>query len=106
MEESSALTPFLERIAVLKDNLTGGQLISVFMGRRIQPLQHRVSPMWQYEGPSDPMRCSPQELETDDLLTRIQQVTKCSSVSEMRLARPYASDHVPPQVCVRVRSPV
>ena len=35
--ESSAVTPFLERIAVLMDNLTGGQLISVFMGRRVQP---------------------------------------------------------------------
>ena len=44
--ESSALTPFLERIALLKDDLTGGQLISIFVGRRIQPLQHRASPMW------------------------------------------------------------
>src|SRR3954464_12188521 len=35
-EESSALTPFLERIALLKDALTGGKLISVFTGRRIQ----------------------------------------------------------------------
>src|ERR1041385_8426130 len=36
--ESFELTPFLERIAVLKDNLTGGQLISVFVGRRVQRL--------------------------------------------------------------------
>ena len=104
--ESSALTPFLERIALLKDDLIGGQIISVFMGRKIQPLQHWVSPMWQYEGPSDPTRCSPQEFDADDLLTRIQQVAKCSSVSEMHLARPYAADYAPPQVCVRVRSPV
>ena len=43
--ESSAVAPFMERIAVLKDNLTGGQLISVFMGRHVQPLQHRARPM-------------------------------------------------------------
>ena len=87
---------------MLKDELTDGHLISVFVGRRIQPLQHRASPMWQYEGPRDPTRCSPQELDADDLLTRLQQVAKCSSVSEMQLARPYAADYAPPQVCVCV----
>jgi len=44
--ELSELAPFLKRIAVLKGELTGGQLISVFVGRRVQPLQHRASPMW------------------------------------------------------------
>ena len=102
--ELSELTPFLERIALLKDELTGGQLISVFVGRRVQPLQHRASPMWQYDGPSDLTRCSPQVLEADDILTRVQWVAKCSSVSEMKLARPYAADYAPPQVCVRVSS--
>src|SRR4051812_9968274 len=97
--ESSALTPFLERIAVLKDNLAGGQLISVFVGRRVQPLQHRAHPMWRYEGLGDPTRCLPQELDSDALLSQIQQVTKCSIISEMRLVLPYDSDHSPPQVC-------
>ena len=104
--ESSELTPFLERIAVLKDNLTGGQLISVFVGRRVQPLQHRTRPMWQYEGLGDSTICSPQELAPEALLTRIQHVTKCSSISEMRLALPYASDHPPLQVGARVHSVV
>ena len=104
--ELSELTPYLERIALLKGELTGGQLISVFVGTRVQPLQHRASPMWQYEGPNDPTRCSPQEFNADGLLTRLQWVTKCSSVSEMRLARPYAVDYPPPQVCDRATSPV
>ena len=98
--ESSAVAPFMNRIAVLKDNLTGGQLISVFMGRRIQPLQHRARPMWQYEGLDDPTRCSPPELDSDGLLIHIQHVTKCSSVSEMGFVRPYASDHALPPICV------
>ena len=102
--ESSELTPFLERISVLKDNLTGGQLISVFVGRRVQPLQHRTRPMWQYEGLGDSTRCSPEELEPDALLARIQHVTKCSSISEMRLVLPYASDHPPPPVGAHVPS--
>ena len=89
---------------MLKDNLTGGQLISVFVGRRVQPLQHRDRPMWQYEGLDDSTRCSPEELEPDALLARIQHVTKCSSISEMRLVLPYASDHSPPPVGARVHS--
>ena len=85
---------------MLKDNLTGGQLISVFMGRCVQPLQYRARPMWQYEGLEDSTRCSSEELDFDGLLTRIQHVTKCSSISEMRFVRPYASDHALPQVRV------
>ena len=104
--ELAELTPFLERIVVLKDGLSGGELISVFVGRRVQPLQHRASPMWQYEGPNDPTRCSPEEFEADVLLTRLQWVTKYSIDSEMRLARPYVVDYPPPQVCDRATSPV
>ena len=106
MAELAELTPYLERIALLKDELTGGELISVFVGRRVQPLQHRASPMWHYQGPDDPTRCSPEEFESDVLLTWLQWVTKYSSDSEMRLARPYAIDYPPPQVCDRATSPV
>jgi len=97
--ESAELTPYLERLAVLKDELSGGELISVFVGRRVQPLQHRAAPMWQYQGSDDPTRCSPEEFESDVLLTRLQWVTKYSSDSEIRLARPYSADYPPPQVC-------
>ena len=104
--ESAELTPFLDRISLLKDELSGGELISVFVGRRVPPLQHRASPMWQYLGPADPTRCSPEEFESSELLTRLQWVTKYSSDSEMRLARPYSTEHPPPQVCDRVVMPV
>src|ERR1041384_4485032 len=64
-EESFVVAPFLERVALLKDNLTGGQLISVFIGRRVQPLHYRARPMWQYEGLEDSTRCSRKELDAD-----------------------------------------
>ena len=98
--ESAAVVPFMNRLAMLKDNLSGGQIISVFMGRRVQPLHHRDRPMWRYEGLGDPTRCSPQDLDSDGLLFRIQHVTKCSSISEMVFVRPYASDHPLPKVCL------
>ena len=94
------MAPLVEKIAALKDNLTGGQLISIFMGRRVQPLQHRVRPMWQYEGPEDSTRCSAEELIANGLLARVQHVTKCSSITEKGFVRPYASDHALPQVRV------
>ena len=36
--ESSLVEPFVQRITTLKDELTRGQLISVFVKRRVQPL--------------------------------------------------------------------
>ena len=62
------MAPLVQKIDALKDNLTGGQLISIFMGRRVQPLQYRVRPMWQYEGPDNSMRCSSEELTANGLL--------------------------------------
>ena len=84
----------------MKDNLTGGHLISLFVRRRIQPLQYRVRPMWQYDGPEDPTRCSAEEFTADDLLAQVQQVTKCTSIEEKSFVRPYGDDLPLPQVFV------
>ena len=80
--ELSIVEPLVRKIAALRENLTGGQLISVFVRRRVQPLQYRVRPMWQYDGPEDPTRCSAEEFTADGLLARVQQVTKCASIEE------------------------
>ena len=98
--ESTVVAPLVQKIAALKDNLTGGQLISIFMGRRVQPLQHRVCPMWQYEGPGDSTRCSAEELTTNGLLAWVQYVAKCSSITEKGFVRPCAADLALPQVRV------
>ena len=98
--ELSIVDPLVRKISALKDNLTGGQLISVFMKRRVQPLQHRVCPMWQYDGPEDPSRCSAEEFTLDGLLDRVHQVTKCASIKEKSFVRPYADDLPLPQVLV------
>src|SRR3954466_12755227 len=93
------MEPFVQRIDSLKDELTGGQLISVFVKRRVQPLQHRVRPMWQYTGPDDSTRCSSKEFSDGDLLCPVQQVMKCTSIGEKSLIRPYAAADEPlPQV--------
>ena len=90
--------PLVRKVSALKDKLTGGQLIFVFVKRRVQPLQHQVRPMWQYTGPDDSTRCSSKEFFDGDLLSRVQQVTKCTSIGEKSLIRPYAADVPLPQV--------
>src|ERR1041385_5983544 len=40
--EVSLVEPLVQKISALKDELTGGQLIFVFVRRRVQSLQHRV----------------------------------------------------------------
>ena len=98
--ELPIVDPLVQKISALKDNLTGGQLISLFVRRRIQLLQHRVRPMWQYTGLEEPTRCSPEEFTDDDLLARVQRVTKCTSIEEKSFVRPYAEDHPLPRVRV------
>ena len=98
--ELSIVEPLVRKIAALRDNLTGGQLISVFARRRIQTLQYRLRPMWQYDGPEDPTSCSAEEFTADGLLARVQQVTKCSSIEEKSFSCPYADDCLLPQVLV------
>src|SRR3954471_5898833 len=42
--ELSVVNPLVQKISALKDNLTDGQLISLFVRRRVQPLQHECAP--------------------------------------------------------------
>src|SRR4051812_29800117 len=77
--EVSLVEPFVQKITAWKDELTGGQLISMFVKRRVLPVQHWVRLMWQYIGSDDSTRCSPEEFSDGDLLARVQQVTKCTS---------------------------
>lgn len=90
--EVSFVETLVQKIAALKDELTGGQFISVFVRRRVQPLQHRVRPMLHYTRPDNSTRCSREEFSDGDILTRVQQVTKCTSIGEESLVRPYAAE--------------
>ena len=56
--------------------------------------------MWQYTELEDPTRCSPEEFTDDDLLARVQRVTKCTSIEEKSFVHPYAEDRPLPEVQV------
>ena len=62
--EVKKLLPTLkEAVSHLSKDYGFTRLISVFMKRRIQPLQARPSTMWQYSGPEDASRMGRADLD-------------------------------------------
>jgi hypothetical protein len=55
--EMEDIKPLLARIQALKSGsggaLSGTQLMSFFLQRRVQPLHHRISKLWSYSGVED-----------------------------------------------------
>ena len=77
------------------------RLISVFMKRRIQPLQARPSTMWQYSGPEDASRMGRADLEEKALNSAIHGVIKGAKNEELPsdcLVNPYGGGRELPEV--------
>jgi len=56
----------VERVVqLIRDGVTGMDLLEVFLRRRIQPLQARDHPMWMYSGIDDSTRIHPEEVDED-----------------------------------------
>ena len=54
----------MERVVqLIRDGVTGMDLLEVFLRRRIQPLQYRGHPMWLYSGTEDTSRVHPEEVD-------------------------------------------
>ena len=51
-----------EAVRVLESPYGFTRLVSVFMGRRLQPLQSRPTPMWEYTGDADESRYGREDL--------------------------------------------
>jgi hypothetical protein len=68
------LTPSLQLFIDIVDDLrvrglSGYEVAADFVGRRIQPLQARVHPAFDYSGPEDATRVSPQGIFLAFILT-------------------------------------
>jgi hypothetical protein len=81
------IKPSLTHIQSLKSTtggaLTGTQLMAVFLQRRIQPLQARVSKLWSYSGAEDPSRVSKEDLEKKSLDKRVRSLTTLTKEKEI-----------------------
>jgi hypothetical protein len=77
--EMEDIKPLLARIQALKSGsagaLSGTQLMSFFLQRRVQPLQHHVSKLWSYSGLKDSSRVSEEDIDKKDLDKRVTALT-------------------------------
>ena len=68
LEEKAHVKVLVELVVQLvRDGVTGMDLLEVFLGRRIQPLQARDHPMWMYSGLEDSTRIHPEDVSEDIL---------------------------------------
>ena len=75
--DESQISELLAWIAILRQNmLTGETVMFDWMRRRIQPMQARESLGFQYQGTTDPLRYSMEEISDDVVFSRIQRLLK------------------------------
>jgi hypothetical protein len=94
----------LERVKELQaQGLTGVDLIVTWLDRRIQPLQAREHPMWEYSGVSDSTRGNAEELSNEVFMERLKSLTKeRSNLSRVPHVAPYSAGNPPPNVSIVV----
>jgi hypothetical protein len=104
--EAQEILPLLSRIKALKGGqggaLSGMQLMAFFIQRRVQPLQHRLTKLWNYSGLEDPTRISEDLISKEDVDKRVRNLTKLTkehAVADLT-AEFFDSVHPLPEVCI------
>jgi hypothetical protein len=104
--EAQEILPLLFRIKSLKGGqggaLSGMQLMVFFIQRRVQPLQHCLTKLWNYSGLEDPTRISEDLISKEDVDKRVRNLTKLTKEHAVAdLAADYFdSVHPLPEVCI------
>jgi hypothetical protein len=103
--EMEEIAPLLTHIQALKGGrggaLSGIQLMAFFVQCRVQPLQHRLSKLWNYSGLVDSSRVSEALIEKQDVDKRVRALTKLTkdhAVADLA-ADYFDSEHPLPKVC-------
>jgi hypothetical protein len=103
--ESEDIKPLLARVQSLKSAtghaLSGTQLMTFFLQRRIQPLQYRISKLWSYSGSENPSQVSKEDIDKNDLDKRVRALTTITKDDKiLALAADFfGSAHPLPAVC-------
>jgi hypothetical protein len=82
--------------------LSGSQLMAFFIGRRVQPLQHRSSNLWSYAGLEDPDRVAEDIFPKENVDKRVRALTtftKDHSIADVS-AKFFDFEHPVPAVCI------
>jgi hypothetical protein len=100
--EMEEIKPLLSHIQELKSGkggaLSGTQLMALFLQRRVQPLQHRLSKLWTFSGLGDSSQVSEDVIEKKDLDKRVRALTTLTKDHEV--AELAASSSTPSIPCL------
>ena len=90
----------VERVVqLIRDGVTGMDLLEVFLQRRIQPLQARDHPMWMYSGLEDSTRIHPEEVDDDTLEKWLSGITgNKDNPRGARRVKPFSDSNQPDKV--------
>lgn len=74
MTEVNALMKKIGELA--SQGLTSNDLTTIWANHQIQPLQARLTPMWQYSGSDDPTKTTPTNLEDLQFESKMKHLTQ------------------------------
>jgi hypothetical protein len=100
--EAAELMTKIESLRVTGE-LSGIQLMSTFIGRRVQPLQNRPHGMWEYSGTRDASRVSSSEMITEETVKRVRALTLLSNKDKPIFfppVAPFSKDNPTPEVSI------
>ncbi|KAK1629330.1 hypothetical protein QYE76_003645 [Lolium multiflorum] len=103
-EERTSTEALMTRIHELQNTrgkeLSGIQITAYFLKTRVQPLQARKNPFWNYAGDEDTDRLSTnlEAKDLDKLIRRISSLKKKDSIPSTYRVKPYSAAHALPKV--------
>jgi hypothetical protein len=103
-EERTSTEALMTRIHELQNTrgkeLSGIQIMAYFLRTRVQPLQARKNPFWNYAGDEDTDRLSTnlEVKDLDRLIRKISSLKKKDSIPSTYRVKPYSAAHALPKV--------
>jgi hypothetical protein len=101
--------PLINRIHALHyekgKEVSGLQIMALFLLRRVQPLQPRISTMWTYARRNEPTRVSKEDLSTNELEKTVRSFTRLTEKDDVPSScrvTPFDKKNLPPAVSFRV----
>ena len=88
-------------VQLVRDGVTGMDLLEVFLSRRVQPLQARDHPMWMYSGIEDTTRIHSEDVTEETVELWLQGITgNKDNPRGSRRVQPFRAGHEPEKVCL------
>jgi hypothetical protein len=89
-------------VNLIRGGVTGLDLLEVFLGRRIQPLQARDHPMWHYSGVDDTTRTDPEDVSEETVAQWLRSITGARDNPQgSKRVLPFSAEN-PPKVVSQV----